>query len=312
MIILAVVVRYKTPLEESETIRTLANSFSNQPELTHNAEVLVWDNSPVALQNPQFPFPVSYHHTGKNEGVAGAYNRAMRIAVGRGIPWMLLLDQDTSLPDDFLPRMLEYSRTHLTNEDIAAIVPFLLDDKVPSSPVAVHCGWNKPILPPRSGIYAGEAFAANSGTLLRVSALREIDGYDEAFWLDLSDVVMFRRLYTRHKQIFIAGDLRVQHKITNNDYDGSMSIQRYLNFIWAEGAYWDLYRGSLPRAIYTARLFGRVIRQYRRYRNKAFSGITLRYLWQRLIVSKRVRLEAWKRQSIKRDLPAIASGKVVG
>jgi GT2 family glycosyltransferase len=312
MQILIVVVRYKAPIENSETIRTLEAIFSEHPELSKESEVLVWDNSPVPLENPQFPFHLDYRHSGENVGVSGAYNHGMEIAAARGIPWMLLLDQDTLLPEDFLTKMLESSRTHESDERVATIVPFLMDGSVPSSPTAVLCGWNRPIVPPLSGVYPGEAFAANSGTLMRVSALKLVGGYDEDFWLDLSDVVTFRRLHLREKQVFIAGDLQVQHKITNNDYDGSMSPQRYLNFIAAEGAYWDIYRTHLPRAIYTARLLGRVLRQYRRYRNKIYSGITWRYLCQRLFTTKKARLRQWKEQSLKRNIPAIFEGKVVG
>jgi GT2 family glycosyltransferase len=312
MQLLVVIVRYKALIENSETIRTLATMFSDNPVLSKDADVLIWDNSPVALVSPRFPFHADYRHCGKNVGVSGAYNQGMEIAVSRGIPWMLLLDQDTTLPGDFLTKMLEYSRANQPDEQIAAIVPFLMDGTLPSSPTAVLCGWNKPLEPPLYGVYPREVFAANSGTLIRVSALRDVGGYDEDFWLDLSDVVTFRRLHLRGKQIFIAGDLEVQHKITNNDYDGSMSPQRYLNFITAEGAYWDLYRTSLPRAIYTVRLLGRVFRQYRRYKNKVFSGITWRYLCQRFLTSKKTRLRAWRQQSLRRDLPAITEGRVVG
>jgi len=176
----------------------------------------------------------------------------------------------------------------------------------------VLCGRNQPLLPPFTGVHGKEVFPANSGTLMRVVALREIGGYNEDFWLDLSDVVTFRRLHERGKRVYIAGDLHVQHNITNNDYDGSMSPQRYLNFIAAEGAYWDLYRTSVPRAIYTLRLLGRVFRQYRRHKNKVYSGITWRYLCQRFLTTKKARLRRWKDQSLKRNIPAISEGRVVG
>jgi GT2 family glycosyltransferase len=312
MRILIVTVRYKTSLEGSQTITSLSEAFRAHPDLLSNIGLLIWDNSPAALDHPHLPFPFEYRHAGENLGVSGAYNRALEIAETADCKWMLLLDQDTTLPDGFLPKMLEYSRTQEHETQVAAIVPFLFDDDLPSSPLAVLFGRNKLIPPPFSGVYPKEIFAANSGTLMRVASLREVGGYNEEFWLDLSDVVTFHRLHVTGKRVFIAGDLHVQHKITNNDYDDSMSPQRYLNFIAAEGAYWDLYRTTPQRAVYMARVFARTIKQYFRYRNKIFSKITGRYFCQRLFAPKSLRLKRWKQQSLNRNLPVISIGKVVG
>ena len=38
----------------------------------------------------------------RNEGIAGAYNYALRRAKREGFAWMLTLDQDTQLPPEFL------------------------------------------------------------------------------------------------------------------------------------------------------------------------------------------------------------------
>ena len=48
-----------------------------------------------------------------------------------------------------------------------------------------------------SGVYRKKAFAVNSATLMRVAALREIGGYSDDFWLDLSDVYVFQALHGR-------------------------------------------------------------------------------------------------------------------
>lgn len=312
MSILIVIVRYKTPLTESSTIATLSQAFLAYPELLEACRVLVWDNSPVPAANKELPFPYEYQHTKENLGVSGAYNRAMATAEAEGCPWMLLLDQDTTLPGHFLHRMLEMSRAEEKNEEIAAIVPFLFDGEQPISPIKMLFYGNSPIQPPFSGPYPRPMFAANSGTLMRVEALREVGGYEENFWLDLSDVVVFHRLYKCGRRVFIAGDLHVQHKVTNNDYDGSMSPERYINFSSAEGAYWDLYRSRFQNMIQTARLFARTLRQYRRYRNKAFSKITWSYFCQRLFLSKAARLQRWHEQSLQRSLPAISEGRIVG
>ena len=312
MRILAVVVRYKSPLEESQTIKGLAGMFVSDPNLLNAISVLVWDNSPAPVQNPQLSFPFTYRHSAENVGVSGAYNRAMEIAETLGCKWLLLLDQDTTLPENFLARMLELSAQLQDRTEIAAIAPFLVDGERTISPGQLLFNRVKLLKPPFEGVHAGRMYAANSGTIMRVSALRQIGGFDENFWLDLSDIVAFHRLHQQGKRLYIAGDLQLPHKVTLNDYDGSMSPQRYMNFVTAEGAYWDTYRNLPENLLQTMRLCARAVRQLMRYKNKAYSKITFAYFLNRLFRSKANRLRGWMEQARRRDLPAISLGKVIG
>jgi GT2 family glycosyltransferase len=113
--IVAVVVLYKRKPERSETINSLAAVFEGDPELLRSIRVLLWDNSPIAIEQPDLSFPCDYRHAGRNVGTSGAYNNAMEFAEAQGSPWLLLLDQDTAVSQEFLPRMLEYS--HLLQEN---------------------------------------------------------------------------------------------------------------------------------------------------------------------------------------------------
>jgi GT2 family glycosyltransferase len=306
MQILIVVVIYKTALKQSETLDGLCRAFDKYPELLQSIGLLIWDNSPVSVEDPAFPFPFEYRHTSDNLGVSGAYNRAMEFAESTGCPWLLLFDQDTTVPDTFLRRMLEYSREQERDTNIAAVAPFLLDGDQEISPVIPLFYRFKLMSRPFRGVYPDEVFVANSGTLMRVSSLREIGGYDERFWLDYSDIVAFHQLHRNGRRIYVAGDLELQHKIACVDYDGTMSAERYLNSIAAEGAYWDMYRTRLQSAMQTVRLLARTLRQYRHYKNKTFSKITWKYFCVRLFVSKTERLKRWKQQSLQRNIPAIS------
>ncbi|HTV83279.1 MAG TPA: glycosyltransferase [Acidobacteriaceae bacterium] len=311
MRILAVVVRYKTPLADSETLRALAAAFSVRPELLQQVSVLVWDNSPAPIENPQLPFPFEYRHSGENLGVSGAYNRALELAEGLRCPWMLLLDQDTTMPRHFLSRMLELSLQLDGRSEIAAIAPFLVDGEKTISPAILQFYRVKLLRPPFEGVHPGRMFAANSGTLMRVEALRQIGGFDETFWLDCSDIVAFHLLYNQNKVLYVAGDLRLPHRVTLNDYEGSMSPQRYRNFVSAEGAYWDLYRRPADNLIQTARLLARAVRQSYRFSNKAYARITLTHFLSRIFRSRKARLQAWRRQSQQRAFPRVAEGQIV-
>lgn len=308
MQILAVVVRYKMSLGDSQTMQSLARIFATRPHLLERVGVLLWDNSPAALDHSTAPFPVIYRHSPENLGVSGAYNRAMAIAEAEGCRWLILLDQDTTLPEHYLSRMLQLTDELESRDDIAAIAPFLTDKDCNISPRRLMFNRIRQIRSPFEGVHPGRVYAANSGTVIRVSALREIGGFNEDFWLDLSDVVAFHLLYERGRLLYIAGDLRVPHCC---NHDGSMSPQRYMNFIAAEGAYWDLYRRPSERLVQNGRLLLRVARQFLGYRDKTYSRITLLHFLRRLFSTKKSRLHQWKQQSQLRDLPAVSFGKVV-
>jgi GT2 family glycosyltransferase len=312
MQILAVVVLYKRALGNSQTIRGLAACLERHPELRRSIRLLVWDNSPSPLAQRDLPFPFEYKHSSQNVGVSGAYNRALEIAEKLSCSWILLLDQDTTIPDDYLNRMIAYSQQLESKSEIAAIAPFLLDGDKTITPGIIRFYGITLMSRPFSGVYSKEVYAGNSGTLMRVAALREIGGYDERFWLDYSDIVMFHHLYRQGKRLYVAGDLQLPHVISSADYDGLMSPERYRNFMLAEEAYCDLYRPGWQNAIQTLRLFARSIKQYLRFKNKEFSRISWAYFWRRVLLTKTRRLIHWQRHSIERDLPVIADGRVIG
>lgn len=313
MKILAVVVRYKASLQDSETINSIVQNFSVYPELADKIEILIWDNSPSPLSSEDIalPFKAIYRHSSSNLGVSGAYNAALKYAEQINLPWLLLLDQDSSLPPHFLMSIYGYAEKLLEEKHIAAVAPFLVDGNLSISPGEIKFNRVKLLKPPLEGVPRGILYAANSGTLMRVESLREIGGFDEEFWLDLSDIVVFHRLYAKGKFLYVAGDLRVPHKVTLNDYDGSMSPQRYINFVSAESAYWDSYRSFWENSIQTARLFLRAVKQRIRYENKAYAKITLQYALARVFRSRGRRLCEWRQRALARNLPLIEKGKVV-
>ena len=87
--------------------------------------MILFDNSPKALEQVSLSFPCKYRHAGRNVGTSGAYNYAMEFAETKGSPWLLLLDQDTTISAEFLPRMLEYSHALQGQTEIGSVVPFI-------------------------------------------------------------------------------------------------------------------------------------------------------------------------------------------
>lgn len=313
MQILAVVVLYKRLPGQSQTISSLAQAFGANPHLLESMQVFVWDNSPAPIVDPAFPFPCGYEHDGRNLGTSGAYNRAMEIAESVNAPWLLLFDQDTTVSAEFLPRMLEYSVRFRDDHEVGTVVPFIYSHDTLVSPRRLgRFNRVEQIAYPFHGICRHKAYAVNSATLMRVAALREIGGYSDEFWLDLSDVYAFTAMYRKGWYMFVAGDLRLQHSIAAMDFDNEMTPQRYRNFLAAESAYVDLYSSGLEQQAQVFRLLLRSIRQYRRYENKTFAKISWEYFCQRLFHTRDRRLLSWRQQLVRRDIPIMEDGRIIG
>jgi len=292
MKILIVVVRYNVPLSESQTISGLAQAFQNHPRLTDEMGVLIWDNSPEALTAPLLPFPIEYRHSSKNQGVSGAYNGAIPVASERNIPWMLLLDQDTSITGQYLLAMLENAVSLAPQVEIAAIVPTVRVGDFVVSPREARFNSHRAYTA-GAGIATGEPFAINSGSVMRVEALRKIGGFSTEFWLDYSDMYVYHQFFLLGMKVWRASEVELQHEMTIMDYDKLMAPWRYRNFLEAEGAFHDLYKGPLENATQSLRLMVRAILQRMRHKNPEFSRTTWSYFLQRLSMRKKTRLQRW-------------------
>jgi GT2 family glycosyltransferase len=290
--ILVVVVLYRSSLAAAQTLQGLATAFAANPSLLRGMEVLVWDNGPEAIADPQLPFPFTYVHAEHNQGVAGAYNGASARARKRGHNWMLLFDQDTCITEEFLLRCQEYGSDLAGSQEIAAIVPFLYAGTFQLSPRRLTMFSQPPIPAGKSYIERRKMFAANSGTMVRVDALKQIGGYSLDFWLDHSDRYVFHQFHRQGFSVFVAADLRLQHELAMLDYDRRMTPERYRNFLDAEAAFDALYNGWPQRTVQTLRLPIRALRQ-RRYQNKVYRRMTMQAFWRRVLKSRKRWLDTW-------------------
>jgi hypothetical protein len=295
MSVLAVIVLYKRSVERSQTLISLGENLGRHPRLLQCLRVLLWDNSPMPT-TPTLAFPFDYVHSGKNVGTAGAFNRAMEFAETMSIPWLLLLDQDTTLPEDFVAKMVDYSDRFADTPEVAAIVPLLWCRGQLISPKRLRSLYRiSPVPPACYGTYKEQVVVCDSATLMRTAALREAGGYDEElFWLDFSDIYVFAALHRNGKSIYIASDLQLQHSLSIMDYDSDMTPERYRNFLAAEGTFFSLRRSPLDNVALTVRLLARGTKQYLRYKNKTFARMTWTAFCRRVLVAKAERMKNWE------------------
>ena len=291
---LAVVVLYGKPAETSKTLAGLARAFAEEPGLAQQLDIVLWDNSNEAAE-VSLPFAFTYQHSGTNEGVSGAYNGAARLARERGEEWLLLLDDDTSVTAGFLRHMLREAEQVNAESRVAAVVLFLYAGSFCMSPRLWRFARHVPLPRPAAPYTETRAiFAANSGALLRVSALKSIGGYSPRFWLAFSDIEVFHRLHRHGFAVRIASHLALEHDMAMLDYDRRMTPARFATFLAAESDFMDMYRGPFERGIHLLRLGARVLHQ-RGYADPAFSRLSMAALRERLTARRAARLARHER-----------------
>jgi len=218
--------------------------------------VLIYDNSPMARVQPEaLGAQCSYLHDPTNGGTAAAYQHAVGIAESLGLGWLLLLDQDSSLPSDYLQ-----AAAHQVQADgatLSCLVPWVADQGRPVSPAVVRpWGTIRPLR--RSGTArVGHLAAVASGCLVRVAALRGILPFPRALWLDYVDHWMFAQLQGRGERVSVL-DQRLEHHLSVLA-PAQLSPRRLRSILDGE-RYFVRTQGVLARLVYPLRLMARVVR----------------------------------------------------
>lgn len=296
LLAMAVIVLYRMAPERSPALCSLIEARKMLSPEAGRVSVLVWDNSPSACRGREFPEDVIYVHDGQNRGLAAAYNQALSMARQNGSRWLITLDQDSTLPADYLLRMADAERICANRADVGAIVPQIASGRKRLSPNYFLFGAIPRWFPSGfCGIPEQKVFAFNSGAMVRTDVLEQIGGYDPRFPLDLSDAVMFHRLHEHGKRIYIEGGIQLQHEFSMLDMNGRMHGERYRNALLAESAFWDLHRSGLAGCERTCRLCLRAVRQRIRSDRADLRQVTREFLALRLFRSRKTRLERWKK-----------------
>jgi GT2 family glycosyltransferase len=297
-----VVVLYKLQACDSASFRTLQTAISHIPPGKADIKVLLYDNTPGGQDAGVLPADVEYKADVENGGLAEAYNYALNVAFETGYDWLLTLDQDTVLPDDFLNKLCYVALYSAPLSTVAAIAPCVSGDGKVRSPKTLmkHCALTRRFPDGFIGIPSGETVGVNSATTVRVSAMKAIGGYDPRFRLYCSDSVMYHRLYSNKFRVFVAGNIHIDHELSVFDLKNRCTPGRYEENLFAEEAYFDEYLGRVGNIVILLKLFQRLI-----YRLWLTGGelpyfiITLRYFGRRLFYSRKHRRKSWEKSVIR-------------
>lgn len=268
---LATVVLYKRSIERSEAVQALLQLLAADPALAATFRVLLYDNSPEAQNVPGTPgIALSYRHDARNAGLPAAYNHALALAAEDGIPWLMLLDQDTRVTADYLHELIALQPVAHQDPKLAAFVPKLTGLTGLRSPCLEFIDsvrrqitlprWRRPlIVPPETyGPQPRRLTAFNSGAVIRTQAMLALGGFPSAYWLDFLDTAVFHDLYKNGNYLFVMKNT-LTHSLSVEADDFlqlSHSLARHRNILSAmiyyvkmNGSPWErlLHRGWLLR-----------------------------------------------------------------
>lgn len=261
MRILVVLVLYRTGLNESETYQSLARSALTSPRLS-DLDLLVYDNSESARPLPE-PDVVhyTYIHDPRNSGIAAAYNAALKMTSLTGAEWLLLLDQDTRLPEHFLTRLFSRIEQLSQNSEVVAVVPKVQSGKRSISPSFVKIGWRlKPVPRDYTGIASTRVTAINSGALIRCSFLTRIGGFDERFSIDYLDHWLFQQIHAASRSVYISEEV-IDHDLSILNFAVKVAPPRYRSILSSEFLFHSNFANPYEYFVYLVRLFIRYLKQ---------------------------------------------------
>jgi hypothetical protein len=267
-----VIVLYKTDVKSSKTYTSFIKHIQ---QFKHNYNLLIYNNSKeISITSSEHYIVVN---AGNNNKLTGAYNFALDYANEHQSEWLLLLDSDSTLTDEYFIELSNILNSDIQN-DIVSIVPNLVQNNRIISPHMNRFMHLRRSAIKKSGINSGKITAFNSLSFIRVAFLNEINGFSPDYPLDMLDFWVYHQIYKRNKLIFLL-DSKIEHDLSVLNFEENMTIDRYVELILAEKKFFNEL-GFGYKYVYRFRLLLRAIKQCLIFENKEFSKITLKHLFK--------------------------------
>ena len=280
----AIVVLYGQSPDESTTLESLLECGTQA-----DFSLTIWDNSPrphrlssaLSFRLESTFGRVVFLQDPSNPGLAKAYNQAAAAMPSECNGWLLTLDQDTRLPRDFLSALRNACERDQSN-DVALICPKVQDGARYVSPMPIKFGFPWPRTELRStGVISGPISAINSGSCTRVAFLKEVNGYNECYPLDYLDHWLCREVWLRQWKFDIL-PIEIQHNLSLNRFDSSVSPERYRQILRAQRQFVVSSPSRLPRYCHSLQLLSHAVTRSLKAKSRSYARVAwneLRDFW---------------------------------
>jgi GT2 family glycosyltransferase len=280
--VLAVIVVYGRKWEEVVAANYLIAQLDTHPSRSRFLidKLIIYDNSPVSMAMPaRNHSQVHYLHDRQNGGTRSAYDFALAQALDGGQEWILLLDQDTVLPEDYLDSVSDSVAARRVDE-IDVLLPWVADQDRAISPARItRLGSIAPLKKNRyrsDGSECVNLTGIASGSIIRTSALRSIPTLPPQLWLDYVDHWIFHQLNLAGAKMVVV-DATLQHALSIMNIS-DVSSQRLHSILDGERLF-SRSLGLTAAFIYPLRIALRLVRLS--LTNRAAAKNLRHWLWPR-------------------------------
>jgi len=225
-------------------------------QLNKETDFVVIDNGSVAID--EFSASITVYERcvelirlGENEGLAKALNRGIKWASSRDYDYVFLFDQDSSLCDLFVDRMIEAHKdaSRFSKQGVAVIGPRIINPQtMRQTPFKLF----SKILWRSDRYFAGQSkhfladFLITSGSLLPLAPLAEIGDMKESYFIDNVDLewcfraksmgfdlvgtdaaVLYHAIGERSSNPLVRSGLMAQHNPARSYYSSRNRVHLY-------------------------------------------------------------------------------------
>ncbi len=221
------IVTYREPFYDTVAYKSLKNSLLYLS--SESCRIYIYDNTDqpqwqLEKVNPLINQSIFYFHNPENPGLSVAYNFLARKAMEDGMKWIVLLDQDTSLPPD---AAAHYTTAAVQKEDVYLKAPVLKVGNNIFSPHRYFLMRSIPLKNITSKVYSlNDIRVINSGMMIYLPFFFKTGGYNESIKLDFTDFQFLARAkkYTGNIELL---PIICQQNFSHDEQDLERALVRY-------------------------------------------------------------------------------------
>lgn len=198
--IYALIVIYNKACEESITLKSIY-------KWKNSVQIVFFDNSTVENNNEKYCSNEGFIYLSekKNVGLSKAYNYAIKSLKLKAEDYVLILDDDTELNDEYLQELIQN-----TNESHEVILPFVYSGNSILSPSKIVGKCKSQMIKDTTEIDVEHITAINSGMMIKGNVYEKVQ-YNEELFLDYVDHDFMKRIRDEKFRIHI-----LEHGIRQN------------------------------------------------------------------------------------------------
>lgn len=230
-------VAYSQKFNETRAFHSLTKLSE---KILENLDIIIFDNGKVDYSQAKVDFFKHFNYIyneSEERGTRIAYQKSLELSKNE---WILLLDDDTKLTEDYLQSVFDKIRNN-KEKQVVAYCPMIFDQAVQISPTASD---TLAMLnyPKKAGQYS-DITGISSGLIISSEFLQQIGGFNEEFPLDYLDHWLFYKIAKEKKLVEVINS-SISHQLSVQNLQ-SISDERFYKIFRSEYLFYRKYKPEL-------------------------------------------------------------------